>query len=81
MIRTKVVEKSQTHILYYVIFFSENCVICEICGKIFKILFTNECTLYETYKMLKLTIKISPYSLLHVSVLPDHPQGAYAEPC
>jgi hypothetical protein len=31
--------------------------------------------------MLKLKIKISLYSLLHVSVLPDHPQGAYAEPC
>jgi hypothetical protein len=31
--------------------------------------------------MLKLTIKIYLYSLLHVSVLPDYPQGAYAEPC
>jgi hypothetical protein len=27
-------------------------------------------------KMLKLTIKISLYSLLHVSAHPDHPQGA-----
>jgi hypothetical protein len=32
-------------------------------------------------KMLKLTIKISLYSLLHASVHSDHPQGAYAEPC
>jgi hypothetical protein len=31
-------------------------------------------------KMLKLTIKISLYSLLHVSVRSDHPQGAYTEP-
>jgi hypothetical protein len=31
--------------------------------------------------MLKLTIKISRYSLLHVSAHPDHPQGAYAERC
>jgi hypothetical protein len=29
--------------------------------------------------MLKFTIKISLYSILHVSVHPDHPQGAYAE--
>jgi hypothetical protein len=47
----------------------------------FKILFTNKCTLYETYRMLKLIIKTSLYSLLHVSAHPDHPQGAYAEPC
>jgi hypothetical protein len=32
-------------------------------------------------KILKLTIKISLYLLLHVSVHSDHPQGAYAEPC
>jgi hypothetical protein len=46
-----------------------------------KILFTNECTLYWTYKMLKFTIKTSIHSLLHVSVHLDHPQGAYADPC
>jgi hypothetical protein len=34
-----------------------------------------------TYKMLKLTVKISLYSLLHVSAHPDHPQRAYTEPC
>jgi hypothetical protein len=33
------------------------------------------------HKMLKFTIKISVYSLLHVSVHLGHPQGAYAEPC
>ena len=31
--------------------------------------------------MLKRTVKISLYLLLHVSVQLDHPQGAYAEPC
>jgi hypothetical protein len=34
-----------------------------------------------TYKMLKLTIKISVYLLLHVSVHSDHRQGAYTDPC
>jgi hypothetical protein len=29
--------------------------------------------------MFKFTIKISPYSFLHVSVHLDHPQEAYAE--
>jgi uncharacterized membrane protein YGL010W len=47
----------------------------------FKVLFTNKCTLFKTSKMLKLTIKISLYSLLHVSAYPDHPQGSYPEPC
>jgi hypothetical protein len=46
-----------------------------------KILFTKECTLYWTYKMLKFTIKTSVHSLLHVSVHLDHPQGTYADPC
>jgi hypothetical protein len=46
-----------------------------------KILLTNKCTLYYTYKVLKFTIKVSLYSLLHVSVYLDRPQGAYAEPC
>jgi hypothetical protein len=46
-----------------------------------KILFTNECTFYRTYKMLKFTIETSMHSLLHVSVHLDHPQGAYADPC
>jgi len=40
-----------------------------------KILFTNKCTLYYTHKMLKYTVKISLYLLLHVSVHLDHPQG------
>ena len=31
--------------------------------------------------MLKRTVKISLYLLLHVSVQLDHPQGAYAETC
>jgi hypothetical protein len=31
--------------------------------------------------MLKFTIKISMHSLLHVSVHPYHPQGAYTDPC
>jgi hypothetical protein len=31
--------------------------------------------------MLKSTIETSMHSLLHVSVHPDHPQGAYADPC
>jgi hypothetical protein len=46
-----------------------------------KILFTNKCTFFLTYKMLKFTIKISLYLLLHVSVHPDQPQGPCAEPC
>jgi len=31
--------------------------------------------------MLKHTVKISPFLLLHVSVQLDHPQGALPEPC
>jgi hypothetical protein len=45
-----------------------------------KIPFTNECALYQTYKMLTFAIKTSMHSLLHVSVHLDHPQGAYADP-
>jgi hypothetical protein len=46
-----------------------------------KIVFTNECTFYWTYKMLKFTIKTSIHSSLHVSVHLDHLQGAYGDPC
>jgi hypothetical protein len=55
----------------------------EINTEIFKIqnYFHQQMHTLLIHKMLKLTIKISLYSLLHVSVLPDHPQGAYAEPC
>jgi hypothetical protein len=45
-----------------------------------KITFTNECTSYSTYKMLKFTIKTSIHSPLHVSVHLDHLQGAYGDP-
>jgi hypothetical protein len=43
--------------------------------------FTKKYTLYYKYKMLKLSLKIYLYGLLHVSVHPDHHQGAYVEPC
>jgi hypothetical protein len=46
-----------------------------------KITFTNECTFYLTYEMLKFTIKTSIHSPLHVSVHLDHLQGAYGDPC
>jgi len=38
--------------------------------------FTNRCTLYQSYKPLKFTLKLKLNLLLHVSVY-DHHQGAY----
>jgi hypothetical protein len=66
---------------YFVLIFSSIFIVVVCIFDNIKITFTNECTFYSTYKMLKFTIETSVHSPLHVSVHLDHLQEAYGDPC
>jgi hypothetical protein len=73
LFRKKVKKRSISKVFFY--FY------CTVHLDNIKITFTNECTFYLTYKMLKFIIKTSMHLPVHVSFHLDHLQGAYGDLC